>query len=77
MNGLKWLCATTILLIFCSAVWADWASEFAGFACVHENKVSGLHSTNGATKLPGPMFTLGGSSGTERVSYPSGIGNPR
>ena len=51
--------------------------EFAGLACVHENKVSGLHSTHGATKLPGPMFTLGGSSGTERVSYPSGIGNPR
>ena len=76
MNGLKRLCATTILLTSCSAVWADWASEFGGFACVHENKSTRLHSTNGATRLLGPMFTLGGSSGTERVSHPSGIGNP-
>ena len=76
MHRLKRLCATTILLTSCSAVRADWASEFAGFACVHENKVRGLHSTNGATKLPGLMFALGGSSGTERVSHPCGIGNP-
>ena len=59
-----------VFFLSCSAVWADLASEFGGFTYVDEVGVSGLQSSNGATKLPTSMFTLGG----DRVSYPSGVG---
>ncbi len=64
-----------VLLLSCSAAWADLATEFSGFAYVNEVGVSGLKSsyynpTKSGNTLPSGMFTLG----SDRVSYPSGIG---
>ena len=62
--------ATLLVAMFCSSAWADLAGEFAGFTYVNEIGVSGLQSSNGATKVPTSIFTLD----TDRVSYPSGVG---
>ncbi|MBN1361366.1 MAG: hypothetical protein JW993_12280 [Sedimentisphaerales bacterium] len=63
-----------ITLVSCPAVWADLAGEFLGYQTVWGVGASGLVSSNGATALPVSMFSLGGASGTERVTYPYSIG---
>ncbi len=70
MNKANVLCAGMILLISCSAVWADLSTEFSGYTWVKENKVSGLKSSIETAKIPSSMFTLG----PDRVSYPGSIG---
>jgi len=72
-TGLLW--TAVVLLVFCSATWADLASEFNGYDAVWEVGVSGLTSsyytpTQTGDLLPDSMFSLDSS----RVSYPSGIG---
>jgi hypothetical protein len=56
MNRTRLFCAGISLLTFCSAAWADLASEFTGYTWVKENKVSGLTSSVN-TSLPTSMLS--------------------